>query len=137
LPADPGSRSEPAISRHVAQPRVQHHPAFLIAEAELDISLFEDDAVVRSKLAIERNREAEPTAPPQLNIDELSVEWVILNTVALTPDQHTLDERHLTIAKAPHAFELSTVCRIYPKQNSKLMVIYRSGTDSIFTRPAD
>jgi aminopeptidase N len=103
-------------------------PAFLIPEAELDISLFEDDAVVRSKLAIERNREAEPTAPLQLNIDEVNVESVILNTVALTPDQYTLDEHYLTIAKAPDAFELATVCRIYPKRNSKLMGIYTSGT---------
>ena len=68
-------------------------PAFLIPEVELDISLFEDNAVVRSKLAIERNREtAEPTAPLQLNIDELSVESVILNEVALSPDQYTLDK---------------------------------------------
>ena len=33
-------------------------PAFLIPEVELDISLFEEHAVVRSKLSVERNREA-------------------------------------------------------------------------------
>jgi aminopeptidase N len=104
-------------------------PAFLIPEVELDISLFEDHAVVRSKLAVERNREAaDSTAPLQLNIDELRVESVILNKIVLTTDQYTVDEHHLTITKAPNTFELATVCRIYPAQNSKLMGIYTSST---------
>jgi aminopeptidase N len=104
-------------------------PAFLIPEVELDISLFEDHAVVRSKLAVERNREAaDSTAPLQLNIDELRVESVILNKIALITDQYTVDEHHLTITKAPNTFELATVCRIYPEQNSKLMGIYTSST---------
>ena len=53
---------------------------------------------------------------------------VILNKIALTPDQYTVDEHHLTITKAPDTFELVTVCRIYPEQNSKLMGIYTSST---------
>ena len=98
-------------------------PAFLIPEVELDISLFEEHAVVRSKLAVKRNREAaNSTAPLQLNIDELRIESVILNKIA------TVDEHHLTITKAPDTFELATVCRIYPEQNSKLMGIYTSST---------
>jgi aminopeptidase N len=104
-------------------------PAFLIPEVELDISLFEDDALVRAKLAVERNSDAaEPTAPLRLDVDELTLESVIVNGVALTPDQYTLDERHLTIPKVPDTFELVTVCRIYPKQNTKLMGIYTSST---------
>ena len=76
-------------------------PAFLIPEVELDISLFEDDALVRAKLAVERNSEAaEPTAPLQLDVDELTLESVILNGIALTPEQYTLDERHLTIRES-------------------------------------
>ena len=47
---------------------------------------------------------------------------VILNKIA------TVDEHHLTITKAPDTFELATVCRIYPEQNSKLMGIYTSST---------
>jgi len=42
-------------------------PEFLIPEVELDISLFEDDAVVRAKLAVERNcAAARPDAPLRL-----------------------------------------------------------------------
>ena len=104
-------------------------PAFLVPEIELDISLFEDDALVRAKLAVERNSEAaEPAARLQLNVDELTLESIMLDGIILTPDQYTLDERHLTIPKVPDTFELVTVCRIYPKQNTKLMGIYTSST---------
>jgi aminopeptidase N len=104
-------------------------PLFLISELELDISLFEDDALVWAKLDVERNSEAaEPTAPLELNVDELTLESVVLDGIALTPDRYMLDERHLTIPKVPNTFELVTVCRIYPKQNTKLMGIYASDT---------
>jgi hypothetical protein len=97
-------------------------PFFLIPRLELDISLFEDDALVWAKLRVERNSKAtEPTAPLELNIDELTLESVVLDGIALTPDQYILDERHLSIPNAPNTFELVTVCRIYPKQNTKLM----------------
>jgi aminopeptidase N len=104
-------------------------PAFLIPEVELDISLFEDAAWVRAKLVIERNRAAAtPTAPLALDIDELTVESVTLNGLALTSNHYSSDKRYLTVSKVPDAFQLVTVCRIYPKKNTKLMGIYASNT---------
>ena len=77
-------------------------PAFLIPEVELDISLFEDDALVRSKLVIARNRgAARSTAPLVLDIDELIVESIILDGLALKTSQYTLDDRYLTLSKVP------------------------------------
>src|SRR5262245_36254276 len=102
-------------------------PAFLIPEVELDISLFEDHALVRAKLAVEQNRET-AGAPLRLDLDELTVEAVTLNGTALRSHQYTLDERHLTIPNVPKTFELITVSRIFPKQNTKLMGIYTSST---------
>jgi aminopeptidase N len=83
---------------------------------------------VQAKLAIERNSEAESVASLQLNVDELTLESLTIDGTALTSDQYVLDERHLTIPKVPDTFELVTVCRIYPKQNTKLMGIYASIT---------
>ena len=104
-------------------------PEFLIPEVELDISLFEDDAVVRAKLAVERNSAAaRRDAPLRLDLDELSVEAVALNGTALTPDRYTGDGRHLTIPNLPDRFELVTTSRIYPRKNTKLMGIYTSHT---------
>ena len=63
-------------------------PFFLIPNLELDISLFEDDALVCAKLRVERNSKAtETTAPLELNIDELALASVVLDGIALTPDQ--------------------------------------------------
>jgi aminopeptidase N len=104
-------------------------PAFLIPEVELDIPLFEDDTRVRAKLVVERNgAAADPRAPLALDIDELIVESVALNGVALTPDRYKVDARHLTIPNLPDRFELTTVSRIAPKKNTKLMGIYTSHT---------
>jgi aminopeptidase N len=104
-------------------------PAFLIPEVELDISLFEDDTRVRAKLVVERNgAAADPRAPLAFDIDELTVESVALNGVALTPDRYKVDARHLTIPNLPDRFELTTVSRIVPKKNTKLMGIYTSHT---------
>jgi hypothetical protein len=61
-------------------------PAFLITRVELDTALFEDDAVVRATLAVERNREAaEAAAALQLDVDELTLETVSVNGIALHP----------------------------------------------------
>ena len=104
-------------------------PAFLIPEVELDISLFDDDALVRAKLDVKRNNAAaQPDGALQLDVDELVVEEVSLDGRALARDQYTLDDRHLTVPNVPETFELMTVCRIQPRQNTKLMGIYTSST---------
>jgi aminopeptidase N len=104
-------------------------PAFFIPEVELDISLSEDDALVRAKLVVERNNAAaEPAAPLRLDVDELTLQAVVLEGATLTSDRYTLDERNLTIANVPDRFELVTVSRIFPRKNTKLMGIYTSGT---------
>ncbi len=102
-------------------------PAFLIPKLELDIELAEDDTVVKATLAVERNNAAaKPGVPLQLDIDELTVESVTIDGVAIAPGAYIVDKRHLTIANVPDTFELITVCRIQPSQNSKLMGIYTS-----------
>jgi len=104
-------------------------PEFLIPEVELDISLFEADAVVRAKLGVERNSAAASSdAPLRFDLDELTVEAVALNGTALPLDRYTADGRHLTIANVPDRFELVTTSRIYPRKNTKLMGIYTSHT---------
>jgi aminopeptidase N len=104
-------------------------PDFFIPEIELDISLFEEDAVVRTNLVVERNNAAaKPTAPLQLDVDELILEAVVLDGIMVTPDRYILDGRHLTILTVPDSFELATVSRIYPQKNTKLMGIYTSST---------
>jgi aminopeptidase N len=104
-------------------------PDLFISEIELDISLFEEEAVVQARLLVRRNNAAtEQAAPLRLDVDELTLEKVAVDGVALTPDRYILDERHLTIPKVPDSFELVTLSRIYPQKNTKLMGIYTSST---------
>jgi aminopeptidase N len=104
-------------------------PDFFIPEIELDISLFEDEAVVQAKLVVKRNNAAiEQAAPLRLDVDELTLDRVVLDGITVAPDRYMLDERHLTISKVPDSFELVTLSRIYPQKNTKLMGIYTSST---------
>jgi aminopeptidase N len=103
---------------------------FLIPEVDLDIDLVgEDNALVTAKLVVDRNRKAvDPGAALRLDLDEISVESVAIDGTTLAPDRYTLDDRHLTLPGVPDAFSLTTVSRINPKRNTKLMGIYTSST---------
>ena len=103
-------------------------PSFLIPEVDLDIDLVgEDDARVAAKLVVHRNpNAADRTAALRLDLDEITVESVAIDGVPLGPDRYTLDDRHLTLPNVPDAFSLTTVSRINPKLNTKLMGIYTS-----------
>jgi len=105
-------------------------PAFLIPQLELDIDLAsEDDALVTASLAVRRNPQAaHKPADLVLDIDEITVESVAIDGAALDRERWAADVRHLTVRSVPDTFELKTFSRIHPKQNTKLMGIYLSGT---------
>ena len=100
-------------------------PAFLIDTVELDVELFEDTARVLSRLSISRNpRASDPAAPLVLNAEELEFESAALDGRKLAAGDFTLDDAHLTIARAPQRFVLETACRIRPRKNTTLMGLY-------------
>ena len=104
-------------------------PDFLVPEIELDISLFEHEAVVRARLVVERNAAAvDQAAPLRLDVDELTLDAVVLDGSDLPSSRYHLDERHLLIEHVPDRFELATVSRIFPQKNTTLMGIYTSST---------
>jgi aminopeptidase N len=105
-------------------------PPFVVSAVELDIDLVaEDDARVCAQLAVERNpAAADPAAALKLDLDELSVESVAVDGSTLTPQRFTLDERQLVLSDVPDAFTLTTVSRINPAGNTKLMGLYTSST---------
>ncbi|TMG76603.1 MAG: aminopeptidase N [Betaproteobacteria bacterium] len=98
-------------------------PAFLIDSVELDVELFEDHALVRSRLAVAR-RSGAPPSPLVLDGEELELESVALDGRALASGEYALGAEHLTIAQAPERFTLDTLCRIRPGKNTKLMGLY-------------
>ena len=100
-------------------------PAFLIETVDLDVELFEDHARIRSRLSLRRNAAAaDPGAPLVLDAEELEFEAATLDGRGLAPGDYSLDDAHLTIAKAPARFVLETRCRIRPRDNTTLMGLY-------------
>jgi aminopeptidase N len=103
--------------------------AFLISDVRLDIDLqSEDEARIEAKLAIRRNPAGPPSSTLALDLDEVTVESVAIDDAPLSAQRWHADERHLTIDSVPDSFELTTTSRIHPRQNTKLMGIYISGT---------
>jgi aminopeptidase N len=102
---------------------------FLIPKVDLDIDLLsEDDARVQARLVVRRNaRAADSTAPLRLDIDEITVESVALDGGLLDPERYVLDGQHLTLPAVADEFTLTTVSRLRPSLNTKLMGIYTSG----------
>jgi aminopeptidase N len=105
-------------------------PPFLIPEVELDIDLVsEEDARIQTKLEVRRNpAAAERIAELKLDLDEVIVESVAMNGETLARDRFHVDARHLIVPSVADAFTLTTVSRINPRQNTKLMGIYTSST---------
>ena len=109
-------------------------PGFLVSNVDLDIDLREDHAVVTASLKVQRNpKAADPQAPLELYGDELELVSVALDGVALAPARYRADASGLSIHDVPARFELTTVCRLQPKRNTKLMGLYAS-QDGYFTQ---
>jgi aminopeptidase N len=109
-------------------------PPFLISTINLDVDLEDDFARMTAALAIRRNPEsADSHAPLILDSDELELESVALDGAPLPATAYSVDAKRLTIAVVPDRFTLTTVCRVRPKQNTKLMGLYAS-KDGYFTQ---
>ena len=119
------------MSAHAATVYLKdYRPApFLIPEVELDIDLLtEDDARVEAKLAARRNPDAPSSSTLVLDLDDVIVESVAVDGELLDAKRWEADDRHLTVHDLPESFRLTTVSRIHPSQNTKLMGIYTSST---------
>jgi len=105
-------------------------PPFLVSEVVLDIDLrSEDDARVEARLQVSRNpHAAQRAAALVLDLDEVAVESVAIDGQPLPAGRWRATERFLEVTGVADAFELTTVSRIRPKSNTRLMGIYTSST---------
>jgi aminopeptidase N, Escherichia coli type len=102
-------------------------PDYLIDETHLDVHLFEDETLVRSRLVMRRNPAAAiPEAPLVLDGRQLELLEIKLDGVPLRPDQYQLDKDSLTLPQVPARFTLETRVRIHPETNTSLEGLYKS-----------
>ena len=83
-------------------------PPFLIPQVELDIDFVsEEEARIRTQLAVKRNPAAERATELKLDLDEVTVESVAMNGDPLSRDRYKLDAHHLTVPVALDACVLT------------------------------
>jgi len=108
-------------------------PPFLITSVDLDLDIEDAFTRVRATLALRRNPRSDTAAPLVLDADELELETILLDGTPLPGSAYAVEANRLTISSVPAQFALTTVCKIYPKQNTKLMGLYAS-KDGYFTQ---
>jgi aminopeptidase N len=95
-------------------------PTFFVDTIELDVEIREQDALVKAKLALRRNR----PGPLALDGDELELVSVALNGRVLEKNEFSGTPEKLTVREVPDSFVLETVTRIVPQQNTRLEGLY-------------
>jgi aminopeptidase N len=116
-------------------------PAWLIDTVDLRVAIHDGHAEVRASLACRRNPGAtDNNSGGDLVLDgeELALQAVGIDGVALAPSRYTLAADSLTITGAdgaplPERFTLETVVRTEPDRNTQLSGLYRS-KDGYFTQ---
>lgn len=106
-----------------------YRPAHYLVDT-IDLNIFLEPRATRviAKLRIRPNPAAEtPSAPLELNGEQLSLEQVKLSGRKLHPSDYTVTKRHLilfSVPNRPFTLEITTVCD--PEGNKALSGLYRS-----------
>ncbi|MBU1406003.1 MAG: aminopeptidase N [Proteobacteria bacterium] len=104
-------------------------PAYSIEEVALTVDLFEERARVCSRLVCRRNIQAASNSPLVLQGRKLVLKGIVLDGIALGPDQYRLDDETLTIPQVPERFVLEIETELYPQNNTSLDGLYRSSSN--------
>ena len=102
-------------------------PDYLIDETYLTFELFEDYALVHTRLLMQRNPSLD-TNLPALVLDGQHLELVslALDGKPLTAVEYTVTDKHLELQPTHSRFELTSTVRIEPQNNTALEGLYKS-----------
>ena len=103
-------------------------PAYLINRTELHFDLYEDHALVTSRLHMLRSSESEGIAGLELHGQELELKSVAVDGAVLPPTEYQVTSDKLVVRSVPEQFVLSCVTRIRPQDNTSLEGLYKSRT---------
>src|SRR6056300_1629825 len=102
-------------------------PDFLIDKIFLDVSLYEEQTTVTSRLSVRRNPESlDQSAALMLNGEELTLLELRLQGEKLLDSDYELNDKSLTIHNVPDVFELESKVSIKPQENTSLEGLYKS-----------
>ncbi len=100
-------------------------PAFWIDTVDLAFDLFDDHAIVTSKVKYLRNDEATETEL-ELFGAELELQKISLNGYELSDKDYALEDESLILGNLADEFTLEIVTKTYPQDNKSLEGLYQS-----------
>ena len=103
-------------------------PAYLINRTELHFELYEDHALVSSRLYMLRSGEVDCGSTLELHGEELELLSVALDGVELSSDEYHSEPGKLLVHDVPEQFILSCRTRIRPQDNTSLEGLFKSRT---------
>ncbi|MDE0884763.1 MAG: aminopeptidase N [Myxococcota bacterium] len=102
-------------------------PDYWIDSVDLDFELGEAETLVRARLVIRRSETLSGDVPPLALVgEEIECLGVWLDGEALAESQYRANAEELVIDRPPARFELETLVRIKPQENTALSGLYRS-----------
>ncbi|WP_227674676.1 aminopeptidase N [Psychrobacter jeotgali] len=99
-------------------------PSFDVDSVDLDIKLFDDHAIVDSKLVMSRQSAGDLV----LYGEDVELLSIMINDNALDADQYHINEGKLTISDAPDQLTLQLQVRVTPQTNTALEGLYMAGS---------
>jgi len=104
-------------------------PPFLIDETVLHFDLYEERAIVVSRMKMRRNPESDTDSSVLLlNGVDLELKSLVLDGTHLSPGQYELVEDGLKILTVPGQFVLECTTEIKPQENTCLEGLYKSSS---------
>ena len=100
--------------------------SFLIDEVNLHVDLHEDHTRIVSTLSLRANPAAESCTELFLNGEDLLLEAIECDGVALSQDAYTVSEHGVLLHDLPSECQLTTTVVIHPETNTLLMGLYQS-----------
>lgn len=104
-------------------------PPYLIDATNLHADLFEDQSTITAKTQIRKNPESR-AIDNDLVLDggkDMETVAVRIDGRELLSNEYKIDDDKLTIYEVPASFELETVVKIKPQENTALEGLYKSG----------
>ena len=102
-------------------------PDYWIDTVDLDFELGEEATLVRARLAVHRNPALEGDPPPLVLVgEELELLELRIDGEDVPSSRYQTVPDALSVDGVPARFELETLVRIYPDQNTSLSGLYRT-----------
>ncbi len=102
-------------------------PDYLADQLSMTVDIREASTRISASLSLRRNPERPDGQPLVLDGREMELESVTLDGRELAPDSYHVTPTQLIVDQVPETFELATVVRINPDDNTAMEGFYRSG----------